>query len=138
MKLLMNTSTCCGPCLGLAYNDDNSHVYHVYNYKDLLLNTKGYIWFHMSPEGDGCAVHLLLHTHYLGTKHTAHRAAEAKAKLDKLLHYKAELLLSFEKYSTQLFDYFEMLEDNNQGYSEAQKVKRLSSRVWSQDAEVVD
>jgi hypothetical protein len=53
------------------------------------------------------------------------------------LHYKNKALFPFEKYFTRLYDCFEALEDNEQGYRNAQKVKQMLENVTSSDVEVI-
>jgi hypothetical protein len=89
----------------------------------------------MAPEGNGCAWFLRLEQHYLGTEHTARRAADAEARLRKL-HYKNESVFKFEDYITGLYEVFEMLEDNNQGWHNAQKVNKLLAGIQSNNPEI--
>jgi hypothetical protein len=58
----------------------------------------------------------------LGTAEAGRRAAEAEAQLARL-HYKNNALFPLEKYITQLYECFEALDDNEQGYRDAQKLK---------------
>jgi hypothetical protein len=74
--------------------------------------------------------------HYLGTAETSHRAAEAEAQLARL-HYKNEASFPFEKYITRLYECFETLEDNQQGYLDAQTVKKMLENITSSSTEVV-
>jgi hypothetical protein len=121
------------PHVGFAFRDDNRHVYRVL--KDLIIGTDGWAWFNMAPEGNGRASFLRLEQHYLGTEHTARRAADAESRL-RQLHYKHESALKFEDYITSLYEAFEMLEDNNQGWHDAQKVNKLLAGIQSNNPEI--
>lgn len=121
------------PHAGFAFREDNRQVYRVL--KDLIIATDGWAWFNMAPEGNGRAAFLRLEAHYLGTEHTARRASEAEARL-RQLHYKSEAIFKFEDYVSGLYECFEMLEDNNQGLHEAQKVNKLLAGVQSNNAEI--
>jgi hypothetical protein len=122
------------PHHGPAYRDDNRQVYRIY--KDLMIGTDGWTWFNRAPNGDGRAAHLLIDKHYRGDAETALRAAEAKATLQKL-HYRNEAVFSFEKYITRMSECFELLEDNDQGLSDAQKVKKMLAGIVSTNQEIV-
>jgi hypothetical protein len=119
---------------GPAYRDDNRQVYRIY--KDLMIGTDGWTWFNRAPNGDGRAAHLLIDRHYRGDAETALRAAEAEATLQKL-HYRNEAVFSFEKYITRMCECFELLEDNDQGLSDAQKVKKMLAGIVSTNQEIV-
>jgi hypothetical protein len=119
---------------GPAYRDDNRQVYRIY--KDLMIGTDGWTWFNRAPNGDGRAAHLLIDKHYRGDAETALRAAEAEATLQKL-HYRNEAVFSFEKYITRMCECFELLEDNDQGLSDAQKVKKMLAGIVSTNQEII-
>jgi hypothetical protein len=122
------------PHVGLAYETDNRQVYRLY--KHAMIGTEGWAWFNQTPDGDGRAAHIHLTDHYLGTAETSRRAAEAEAQLARL-HYKNEASFPFEKYITRLYECFEALEDNQQGYLDAQKVKKMLENITSSSTEVV-
>jgi hypothetical protein len=122
------------PHEGYAYEEDNREVYRIY--KDLMVDTDGWTWFNRAREGDGRGAHLIIMTHYRGDAETARRAAEAEAQLDRLF-YKNEAAFPFETYVTHLNECFELLKDNEQALSEAQKVKRLLKGVTSTNQEVI-
>jgi hypothetical protein len=111
------------PHHGLNYEDDNREVYRIY--KDLMIDTDGWTWFSRAPDGDGRRAHILISEHYRGTAETAKRAAEADALLARL-YYKGETPnFTFEKYVTRLREAFELLADNEQPLTGAQKVKQM-------------
>ena len=74
--------------------------------------------------------------HYLGTAGAGRRAAEAEAQLARL-HYKNEVSFPFEKYITRLYECFGALDENEQGYCDAQKVKVMLENVTSSTVEVI-
>jgi hypothetical protein len=100
-----------------------------------MIGTEGWTWFNQTPDGDGCATHIYLTKHYLGTAETG-RAAEAEAQLLRL-HYKNEASFPLEKYITRLHECFEALEDNQQGLIDAQKVKKMLKNVSSTNMEII-
>jgi hypothetical protein len=55
-------------------------------------------------------------------------AAEAEASLNHL-HYRSEAVFPFERYITRMSECFELMEDNQQGFSEPQKVKKMLDGV---------
>lgn len=122
------------PHTGLAFREDNRLVYQIY--KDLMIGTDGYTWFSRAPRGNGRAAHLLIEEHYRGDAEVALRAASAEARM-KGLFYKQQSSMPFEKYLTRLNECWELMEDNDQFYSDAQKVKKLLDGVKSEDPEVV-
>jgi hypothetical protein len=67
------------PHVGYAFEEDNREVYRIY--KDLMIGTDGWTWFHHAPEGNGRSAHILISEHYRGTAETARRASEAEARL---------------------------------------------------------
>jgi hypothetical protein len=79
---------------------------------------------------------LLITQHYHGDAKTALHVAEAEATLNQL-HYRNETSFLFQHYITRMSECFELMEDNNQGFSEAQKVKKMLDGVVSTNAEVV-
>jgi hypothetical protein len=79
---------------------------------------------------------LILTRHYRGDAETALRAAEAEASLYRL-HYRSEAVFPFERYITRMSECFELMEDNQQGFSEPQKVKKMLDGIVSTNAEVV-
>jgi hypothetical protein len=107
----------------LAYNEDNHKVYCIY--KDLMFATEGWTWFNRAPNGNGRAAYLLIKHHYRGDTETAVHAAEA-AWLHHL-HCHNESALPFKQYVTKLSELkcFELMADNDQQLSEAQKVKNF-------------
>jgi hypothetical protein len=111
------------PHHGLAYEDDNREVYHIY--KDLMIDTDRWTWFSRAPEGDGRRAHLLISEHYRGTAKTAKRAAEADALLARLFYKGKTPTFMFETYVTRLREAFELLADNEQPLTGAQKVKQM-------------
>jgi hypothetical protein len=122
------------PHAGIAYGEDNREVYHIY--KDLMIGTDGWTWFNCAPNGDGLAVHLLIEHHYCGDAETAVRAAKAEAQLHRL-HYQNEAALPFEQYVTKLSECFELMADNDQQLSEAQKVKYLLDGMISTNPDII-
>jgi hypothetical protein len=88
-----------------------------------MIGTNGWTWFNHALNGDGCAAHLLIDKHYHCDAKMALCAAEAKVTLQKL-HYRKEAVFFFEKYITRMCECFELLEDNDQGLSDAQRVKK--------------
>jgi hypothetical protein len=122
------------PHEGYAYDEDNREVYRIY--KDVMIDTDGWTWFSRADEGDGRGAHEIISLHYRGDAETARRAAEAEALLERL-HYKNEASFSFERYITRLNECFELMDDNDQGLSEAQKVKKLLKGVTSTNPEVI-
>jgi hypothetical protein len=122
------------PFTGSAFREDNRRVYRIY--KDLMIGTDGWTWFNRATPGDGRDAHLILTRHYRGDAETALRAAEAEASLHRL-HYRSEAVFPFERYITRMSECFELMEDNQQGFSEPQKVKKMLDGVVSTNAEVV-
>jgi hypothetical protein len=122
------------PFTGATFREDNRRVYRIY--KDLMIGTDGWTRFNHATVGDGCDAHLLITQHYRGDAETALRAAEAEATLN-CLHYHNETSFSFERYITHMSECFELMEDNHQGFSEAQKVKKMLDGVVLTNAEVV-
>jgi hypothetical protein len=122
------------PHEGYAYDEDNRGVYCIY--KDVMIDTDGWTWFSRADEGDGRGAHEIISLHYRGDAETARRATEAEALLERL-HYKNEASFPFERYITRLNKYFELMDDNDQGLSEAQKVKKLLKGVTSTNPEVI-
>jgi hypothetical protein len=80
--------------------------------------------------GNGCQVHQLIVEHYRGTPEVARRVADAKAALEKL-HYVSKQAMSFKEYMSRMTEQFELLEDNDQGLSETQKVKQFLKGILS-------
>jgi hypothetical protein len=111
------------PHHGLSYEDDNREVYRIY--KDLMIDTDGWTWLSRAPEGDGRRAHLLISEHYRGTAETAKRAAEADALLARLFYKGETQNFTFETYVTRLREAFELLADNEQPLTGAQKVKQM-------------
>jgi hypothetical protein len=68
---------------------------------------------------------------------TARRASEAEARLAKLFYTGEKPLFKFETYITRLRECFELLEDNDQGFSEAQKVNALVRGITSTHPRIV-
>jgi hypothetical protein len=122
------------PFNGSAFREDNRRVYRIY--KDLMIGTDGWTWFNRATLGDGRDAHLIITRHYRGDAETALRAAEAEASLNRL-HYRSEAVFPFERYITRMSECFELMEDNQQGFSEPQKVKKMLDGVVSTNAEVV-
>jgi hypothetical protein len=122
------------PFTGSAFREDNHRVYRIY--KDLMIGTDGWTWFNRATPGDGWDAHLILTRHYRGDAETALRAAEAEASLNHL-HYRNEAVFPFKQYITRMSECFELMEDNQQGFSEPQKVKKMLDGVVSTNAEVV-
>jgi hypothetical protein len=122
------------PHTGIAYNEDNREVYRIY--KDLMIATDGWTWFNRAPNGDGRAAHLIIEHHYRGDAETAVRAAEAEARLHRL-HYRNESALPFEQYVTKISECFELMADNDQQLSEAQKVKYLLDGMISTNPDII-
>jgi hypothetical protein len=77
----------------------------------------------------------LIVEHYRGTPEVARRAAEAEAALEKL-HYMNENAVSFEEYVSRMTEQFELLEDNDQGLSETQKVTQFLEGILSTHPDV--
>jgi hypothetical protein len=121
------------PHEGIAFEEDNREVYRIY--KDLMNGTDGWAWFNQAQVGNGRQTHQLIVEHYRGTPEVARRAAEAEAALEKL-HYVNENAKPFEAYVSQMTEQFELLEDNDQGLSETQKVKYLLKGVISTHPDV--
>jgi hypothetical protein len=121
------------PHTGYAFAEDNREVYRCY--KDVMIDTDGWTWFNRAREGDGRHAHTIITTHYRGTAETARRAAEAESMLERL-HYKSEASFSFERYVTKMNECFELMEDNDQALSEAQKVKKLLNGIKSTHPEI--
>jgi hypothetical protein len=122
------------PFTGSAFHEDNCCVYRIY--KDLMIGTNGWTWFNRATPGDGRDAHLILTRHYHGDAETSLRAAEAEASLNHL-HYRSEVVFPFEHYITCMSECFELMEDNQQGFSEPQKVKKMLDDVMSTNAKVV-
>jgi hypothetical protein len=81
--------------------------------------------------------HLIITRHYRGDAEVALRAAVAEAKLAKL-HYRGnESVFSFETYITRMSECFELMEDNHQGLSEPQKVKKMLEGVITTNGEIL-
>jgi hypothetical protein len=121
------------PHEGIAFEEDNREVYRIY--KDLMNGTDGWAWFNQAQVGNGRQAHQLIVEHYRGTPEVARRAAEAEAALEKL-HYINENAKPFEAYVSQMTEQFELLEDNDQGLSETQKVKYFLKGVISTHPDV--
>ena len=121
------------PHTGPAYEADRRQVYRYL--KGVLLGTDGWAWFEAAPEGDGRTAWFNLTEHYNGPTELRRRANEAEAKLVNL-HYRNESAFSFERYITKLKEYYHDLEEAGQGYTDWQKVKRLTKGVQSSDARV--
>jgi hypothetical protein len=119
---------------GIAYNEDNHEVYRIY--KDLMIATDGWTWFNRAPNRDGHAAHLIIEHHYCGDAETAVRAAEVEARLHRL-HYRNELALPFEQYVKKISECFELMADNDQQLSEAQKVKYLLDGMISTNPDII-
>jgi hypothetical protein len=64
-----------------------------------------------------------------------HCAAEAEAAIEKL-HYHNEQAVSFEEYVSRMTENFELLEDNEQGLSETQKIKQFLAGIVSTHPDV--
>jgi hypothetical protein len=122
------------PFTGSAFREDNRRVYRIY--KDLMIGTDGWTWFNRATLGDGRDAHLIITRHYYGDAETALCAAEVEASLNRL-HYRSEAVFPFERYITRMSECFELMEDNQQGFSEPQKVKKMLDGVVSTNAEVV-
>jgi hypothetical protein len=106
-------------------------------YKEVMIDTNRWTWFSRGVEEDGRGAHQIITTHYWEDTETAHRrAAEAEAFLDHL-HYKNEKAFPFKKYITRLNKCFELLDENDQSISEAQKIKRMLKGVMSMNPEVI-
>jgi hypothetical protein len=122
------------PFTGATFWEDNRRVYRIY--KDLMIGMDGWTWFNRATVGDGRDAHLLITQHYRGDAETALRALEAEAALNRL-HYRNEASFPFERYITRMSECFELMDDNHQGFSEPQKVKKMLDGVISTNAEVV-
>jgi hypothetical protein len=122
------------PFTGAMFREDNRRVYCIY--KDLMIGTDGRTWFNRATVGDGRDAHLLITQHYRGDAETAFCASEAEAALNRL-HYRNEASFPFERYITRMSECFELMDDNHQGFSEPQKVKKMLDGVISTNAEVV-
>jgi hypothetical protein len=122
------------PLAGTHFREDNRRLYRIY--KDLVVGTDAWTWFNRATVGDGRNAHLLLTRHYRGDAEVALRAAEAEADLNRL-HYRGnEAVFSFNKYITRMSECFELMEDNQQGLSEPQKVKRMLEGIISTNPEL--
>jgi hypothetical protein len=121
------------PHEGIAFEEDNREVYRIY--KDLMNGTDGWAWFNQAQVGNGRQAHQLIVEHYRGTPEVARRAAEAEAALEKL-HYINENAVLFEEYVSRMTEQFELLEDNDQGLSETQKVKQFLKGILSTHPDV--
>jgi tRNA-dihydrouridine synthase len=77
----------------------------------------------------------LIVEHYFGTPEVARRAAEAEAALEKH-HYVNEQAMSFKEYVSRMTEQFELLEDNDQGLSDLQKVKQFLKGILSTHPDV--
>jgi hypothetical protein len=77
----------------------------------------------------------LIVEHYRGTPEVARRVAEAEAALEKL-HYINENAVSFEEYVSRMTEQFQLLEDNDQGLLETQKVKQFLKGILSTHPDV--
>jgi hypothetical protein len=123
------------PFSGSAFREDNHCVYWIY--KDLMIGTNnGWTWFNHATLGDGCDAHLIITHHYHGDAETALCAAKVEASLNRL-HYHSKVVFPFEHYITWMSKCFELMEDNQQGFLEPQKVKKMLDGVVSMNAEVV-
>jgi hypothetical protein len=123
------------PHEGLAFGEDNREVYRIY--KDLMNGTDGWAWFNQAQVGNGRQAHQLIVEHYRGTAEVARRAAEAEAAIDALF-YQNEQALKFESYLSRLSENFDLLEDNDQGLSETQKVKKFLEGIISTHQDVIN
>jgi hypothetical protein len=124
------------PHTGPAFEEDNREVYRIY--KDLMIGTDGWAWFNQAPVGNGRAAHRLIVNHYRGNPETARRAAQAEADIEKLVYYKENPPhMTFEKYVSRLTENFVLLEDNDQGLSETQKVKQFLKGIMSTHTDVM-
>jgi hypothetical protein len=121
------------PHEGIAFEEDNREAYRIY--KDLMNGTDGWAWFNQAQVGNGREAHQVIVDHYRGTPEVARRAAEAEAALEKL-HYINENAVSFEEYVSRMTEQFELLEDNDQGLSETQKVKQFLKGILSTHPDV--
>jgi hypothetical protein len=80
---------------------------------------------------------LIITRHYRGDAEVALRAAVAEAKLTRL-HYRGnEAVFSFDNYITRMSECFELMEDNHQGLSKPQKVKKMLDGVISTNPKVI-
>jgi hypothetical protein len=80
---------------------------------------------------------LIITRHFRGDAEVALRAAVAEAKLTKL-HYRGnELVFLFETYITRMSECFELMEDNHQGLSEPQKVKKMLEGIITTNGEIL-
>jgi hypothetical protein len=96
-----------------------------------MIGTDEWTWFHRAQEGNGRSAHILISEHYRGTAETAQRATEAEAQLARLFYKGETPLFKFEMYITRLRECFELLEDNDQGLSGAQKVNAMLKGIMS-------
>jgi hypothetical protein len=123
------------PHEGLVFEEDKWEVYHLY--KVLMNRTDGWAWFNQAQIGNGRQAHQLIVEHYRGTAEVARRAAEAEAAIDAL-SYQNEQALKFESYLSRLSENFDLLEDNDQGLSETQKVKKFLEGIISTHQDVIN
>jgi hypothetical protein len=124
------------PHEGLAFEEDNREVYRIY--KDLMNGMDGWAWFNQAQVGNGCQAHQLIVEYYRGTAEVARRTAEAEAAIDALF-YQNKQVLKFESYLSRLSENFDLLEDNNgQGLSKTQKVKKFLEGIISTHQDVIN
>jgi hypothetical protein len=123
------------PFTGNHFREDNRRLYRIY--KDLMVGTDGWTWFNRATVGDGRDAHLIITRHYRGDAEVALRAAVAESKLSKL-HYRGnEAVFSFETYITRMSECFELMDDNHQGLSEPQKVKKMLEGIITTNGEIL-
>ena len=89
----------------------------------------------MDSNEDGRSAMINLRTHYDGPGAVLTRIASANQVL-KTIHYNQEQSFPFEKYVTKLKESFEVLEENGEGKTEAEKVRIMLENIRITNNEV--
>ena len=124
------------PLNGPAFEEDNRAVYR--KLKSFLIKTPSYAWIESYDSTEnGRDAYLTWLEHYNGEGELSKRTAMAKAKIDQA-HYKSEKSMSFENYTSVLTKCFTTLsKDEDQAYSDRQKVEKLLKGIKCSDGELI-